>query len=114
MNWFGQDAEDYGYFVQAAHYLDGAAQIDKLMGRDPQGRRFMFLVVEGKEHKETGRHRVKIFEYQENQLEDSLMFRDKLLAQWKTLYEQNKHPGQRHLVHPLYLSERAVHSMGNM
>lgn len=58
------DANKYKYALQDCHYLAGCEALDKLDGREPSARRFVFGVVES-QPTSTGKHRAFLWQYDE-------------------------------------------------
>jgi len=93
LNKFLWHMEDFGYGLQAAHYLDGCEQLDRLEGREPIERRFVF-VVQGKDiDPALDRHPVFICEYSRAQVEVYRGVRDRMLGLFAECVESGKWPG---------------------
>lgn len=99
---FERDAAKFGYFVQAAHYLAGCEAIDLLAGREPQKRRFLFVVIE-KAPELLSSHRVEVFEYKPDALAEALRVRDGLLAKWAECERTGYWPGREPRITPINL-----------
>lgn len=114
LDYFHKDALAFGYPLQAAMYRDGAETIDRLKGRTPHHRRFVFLVVEKTPSREApGRHRVATFEYDAMQIDSMLRIRDVLLAKW-VRYQRGEYPGDPVAVKPLYIPESYENAYGDL
>lgn len=98
---FRFDANDYGYFIQAAHYRDG---LNVLQEDVATFRRFLFFAVEDAPFEGTGYHRMGIFEYGETEMANALAVRDRLLDQYK-IFKDGGFPSKGYSIRPLTLSD---------
>lgn len=92
---FNKDARFRGYFLQAAHYLDGT---NCATGKE-RARDFVFLVVEKdpiKSKSVKGRHDVRLFSYSlgdgDPEMEGALRLRDELLREFASLQSPDWKP----------------------
>lgn len=100
-NIFNFDARHRGYYLQAAHYLDGTIQVT---GED-RPRDFVFVVVGKEPIPGTELHDVKVFSYSlthDAAVQEALRVRDDLLRQWAELESGKWTPRKR--VHELYMN----------
>ena len=83
---FAWECEDRGYDLQAAHYLDGPATLDRSKGIEPHHREFTIIAIEKDPYviESTGEelYGVSVLDFEPAQLEGSLRVRDELLTAW--------------------------------
>ena len=78
---FGFESADYGYDVQAAHYLDGCGVI-----RPGHRRDFLIIAVNKKpEDWKPDMHAVHVARYPDHDIDAALRVRDELLCQWQSI-----------------------------
>jgi hypothetical protein len=85
---FERDIYNYGYGLQAAHYLDGLETLYPLPANGQPFRRFAFFVVES-----AAPWAVAVYEPDDTTLAQAAMDRQRFLRRWKRCVETGHWPG---------------------
>ena len=110
---FNTAATELGYFLQAAHYLDGCEAVDKMQARRPVNRRFLFVVADTTPHKHLPeKHRVKVFEYDESEVREILPMRNDLLRKYQR-FMAGEFPGDPPTIKDLFIPKKYREGYGS-
>lgn len=87
---FGYESCDYGYDVQAAHYLDG---VEALRGGGGLREFLIIAVNKAPESWKPELHAVHVARYRRDSLEAAIRVRDELLVTWMSIKDGSWKPG---------------------